>query len=571
VAERLFGIETEYGFSAFGKDGRPFSRPDALACVFDAVTADVASLPGLQGSGLYLQNGARLYVDCGMHPEVATAECSHPTELVRHVLAGDRILDAAARRTVSSSGDIGSLLFFKNNVDYAANTTWGCHESYLHRCSPDLLPKQILPHLVSRVIYTGAGGFNPLSPGIQFTLSPRASYLVSAVSADSTTSRGIFHTKDESLCRNYYRLHLICGESLCSETATWLKVGTTALVLALVEAGRTPGREVEIRDPVSALRTFAADPHAKSAVLLPSGAWVSALQIQRHYLRMAEESVGKSFMPPWAHEVCAKWREVLDRLEDAPRSVEKTLDWAIKRALFENRARRRGIPWDSLPLWNFVVSRLRQALGKANFGGSDVCVEDVLHPASPVREDVQQLSNYLRKRNLSWEGLRPFLELRQELFEIETRFGQLGERGVFTAMDREDVLDHRMPGVRPVENAVVSPPAIGRARLRGDSVRRFGSPRTNASGAALSPSGNGGGAPLPRERSPRRNTEGPSRYVCDWQGVWDAVGGRFLDLSNPFETEERWQETGPLSANARTYTRGGFRDLLSELGIAWPR
>ena len=49
------------------------------------------------------------------------------------------------------------------NVDYSGvPSTWGCHESYMHRvANPVAVPPQIVPHLVSRIIYTGAGGFTP--------------------------------------------------------------------------------------------------------------------------------------------------------------------------------------------------------------------------------------------------------------------------------------------------------------------------------------------------------------------------------------------------------------------------
>src|SRR5437762_13076927 len=121
-----------------------------------------------------------------------------------------------------------------------------------------------MPHLVSRVVYTGAGGFNNLSKGIEFTLSPRVAHLNRGVSGESTHHRGIFHTKGETLAgHDYQRLHLLCGESVCSETAAWLKLGTTALIVAMVDAGLSPGDAVQPRSPLDAIRTFARDPTCK--------------------------------------------------------------------------------------------------------------------------------------------------------------------------------------------------------------------------------------------------------------------------------------------------------------------
>src|SRR5207249_4593714 len=125
------------------------------------------------------------------------------------------------------------------------------HESYLHRGDPCVCPKQIVPHLASRLIYSGAGGFDPRSLGLDFSLSPRVSHLFNVKSSESTKDRGIFHTKDEPLSeKGFHRLHVICGESLSSRLASFLKVGTTALVVAMIEAGLQPGDDVELRSPI---------------------------------------------------------------------------------------------------------------------------------------------------------------------------------------------------------------------------------------------------------------------------------------------------------------------------------
>ena len=114
--------------------------------------------------------------------------------------------------------------------------------------------------LVSRIVFTGAGGFDNRAPGLQFLLSPRVPHLVRVVSNESMHTRGIFHTKDEPLCGGgYRRLHVLCGEALCSEASTWLRVATTALVVCLAEAGVDVSRSVQLTAPLGALRAFAAD------------------------------------------------------------------------------------------------------------------------------------------------------------------------------------------------------------------------------------------------------------------------------------------------------------------------
>lgn len=459
--QRLFGVETEYAFTALRRDGSPLDTQVAAQRFINLAKKRFPHLRDMHSHGLFLGNGSRLYVDSGSHPEMSTPECSNPWEVVRYLSAGDRILARLADELAANESEVANVTILKSNVDYSGSlSTWGCHESYLHTADPRTIPEQIIPHLVSRIVYTGAGGFDTASRGLKFTLSPRVSHLVNAVSDQSTHSRGIFHTKDESLCGDgYHRLHILCGESLCSQIATWLKIGSTALTVAMIEAGLRPGDGVGLASPLETMRRFAKDEKCSAAVTGTNGKNLTATAIQRHYLNLAEAHVHEPFMPSWAGDVVTVWRMILDRLEqDAPQSVATVLDWAIKLTLYKNR---------------------------------------------------------LGQRDLKLEGPVP-VGLKRELFEIDSRFGQLGERGIFTVMDRAGVLDHRTFGVGDIEHAVHNPPAVGRAALRGHCIKR------------LARDGN--------------------RYGCDWQGVWDLEGKRFLDLSNPFAAEERWRDTlGPRS------------------------
>lgn len=510
MKERLLGVETEYAINHLTARGQAMDRAVLLDRLLGLARQKLVHLPDCQ-AGMFLENGARFYVDCGLHPELTTPECATPAEVVRYIQAGERILDGLARQIEASHREPSEVYLFKCNVDYSGVfSTWGCHESYLHSTDPALLSRQILPHLVSRPVYTGAGGFNAMSAGLEFLLSPRVPFLERAVSHDSTRNRGIFHTKNESLsAAGYGRLHLLAGESLCSETATYLKVGTTALIVALIEAGRLPGEAVQLREPLEAMRAIARDPSLRHTASLAAGRWMTALGIQRHYLAQAEACLGSDFLPSWAEAVCQSWREILDRLENG--RVEKRLDWAIKLALFQARARRRGIPWESFRDWNHIVSTLNAALEQTEYRHKSIPAEKVIGAESPVAPAVAALGPYLEQHGLTWDGLRPFLDLRLELLEIDLRFGRLGERGIFAALDREGVLEHRLPATEGprVEEAVTSPPSAGRARLRSALIRRLSDVK-------------------------------PGRY-CDWHQIVDTRENRILDLSNPFETEEKWQ------------------------------
>ena len=170
MRDRIFGLETEYGVTATARDGKRIDNAEAAGELLNAARRSLPSVPGVNQSGLFLGNAARLYIDSG-HPEFATPEVSTPEAAVAYAAAGESILARLAEEVSRTRGWRVSLL--RGNVDYDAGVTYGRHESYLHVAEPDRLADQLLPHIVSRVIY-GAGGFNPKSQGIEFTLSPRS-------------------------------------------------------------------------------------------------------------------------------------------------------------------------------------------------------------------------------------------------------------------------------------------------------------------------------------------------------------------------------------------------------------
>jgi hypothetical protein len=507
VAERLMGIETEYAITSMAPPPNGMSHEAIVNKLMEMARTRLLHLPDL-GSGVYLENGSRLYIDYGNHPEVGTPECANPWDVVRYTLAGERMLAELTSEIERDQPGV-RVMVFKSNVDYAGSfATWGCHESYMHRADPFSLSDDIVPHLVTRIIYTGAGGFNSLLTGLEFTLSPRVPHLMNVVSNNSTSDRGIFHTKDESLSKpGFHRLHVICGESLCSEKAMWLKAGTTALVVAMAEAGLHPGRGTALASPLQAMQTIASDPSCKASFETIDGKFLSAIEIQYHYLTLAERHLSISQMPPWAEAVCREWRATLNLLLDAPDSVATALDWAIKRALYSSYTSGKGIEWDSLHHWTPVLTDLRLYHDVSDDYAAPFTADYILDRRGPMRNRVEALTPVVCEGGLSWDSLEAVLALRKELLEIDVRFGELGGRGIFANLDGAGVLRHSKTGVDGIEYAMNHPPVIGRARVRGEVVRRL---------AAY------------------------GYYRCDWQGVADFRNKLLLDLSDPFETEERW-------------------------------
>jgi hypothetical protein len=514
-------MENEYAVSAIDARGVRLDQGPLLDALLGRVRARLPYLMDDHGHGIFLQNGARFYVDAGGHPEFTTPECSNPWDVVRYVRAGESTLVTAAAGVFAHA----ATSLYRCNVDYSGSgSTWGCHESYMHRADLTRLPAQLIPHLVSRVVYSGAGGFDNVSPGVKFTLSPRATHVCTDISNESTSRRGIYHTKDESLCGgDYHRLHITFGESLCSDLAVWLKMGTTALVVALCEAGLRPGDAVALRAPVKAAHLVAGDPTCTAVVATASGPR-SAVAIQRHYLGQVEAQLGAAFLPPWAEGVCRRWRDTLDRLDGGWEDVATTLDWAIKLALFRDRVRRRGLAWESLAAWTTVAEKISAALGHTTFANRPLRSRFLCGLLLPIQDEVQRLMPFVRQAGLEWDAFGSFLDLRDELFEIDTRFGQLGHRGLFAGLDDSGMLVHRVEGAGDIARAIETPPDVPRARLRGQLVRQL--------------AGN------------------DERYCCDWEGVWDCEEGKRVDLRDPFGTTANWQDwPGPAHFMGRIQRR----------------
>jgi proteasome accessory factor A len=473
--EILFGMETELAFSALQSGASEpnqetlFELQGPLAsavsgAVLDSMAGDlmgladqqIPSLRDMQANGLYFANGSRLYMDAGRHPEFCTPECRSPEELVRWQLAGEQMLARLVEELMKLRPDF-SVALFRCNVDYGGSqNTWGCHESYQHRSSEDQMSKHLIPHLVSRIVYCGAGGLNNRVEQAQFLISPRVPHLVHAVGADSQRERSLYHTKNEPLGgEGFNRLHLICGESNCSQLATYLKFGTTALIVRLIDAGVCRGDELQFHRPLQAMNKFARDPECRAKRRVRKGGRLTAIEIQREYLAMVEEHLGADFMPDWAARVCERWRDVLDRLERDPSSLSTSLDWTIKHALFEDRIARSSSSWTDLTT-----------------GGG----------------------------------------LGAELCEIDTRFGQLGQAGLFYRLDQAGVLDHRLTELGSVEDATSAPPPDGRAEVRGRAIRE-------------------------RHADPDRD-----RYKCCWHMIIDQDNGRVYDMSDPYGLSASWRE-----------------------------
>ena len=333
---RIFGLETEYGVTCAAQDGRGLSADEVARYLFRKVVAWGRS------SNVFLRNGSRLYLDVGSHPEYATAECDDVRQLVTHDRAGERILEglvADAQQRLEHEGLPGTIHLFKNNTDSAGNS-YGCHENYLVRRQGDFsrLSDVLVPFLITRQILTGAGKVLATPRGAVYCLSQRADHIWEAVSSATTRSRPIINTRDEphADAEHYRRLHVIVGDSSMSETTTMLKVGTTDLLLRMIEAG-VPMREMALENPIRAIREISHDMTGMHPITMANGRTVTAVDLQEEYLtRVTDFLAGEGGPTPENKQVLDLWERGLRALRTGDLSlVERELDWVIKYKLIE--------------------------------------------------------------------------------------------------------------------------------------------------------------------------------------------------------------------------------------------
>lgn len=296
-----------------------------------------------------LTNGARFYVDHA-HPEYSAPEVDNPLDAVIWDKAGELIMHRAGVESAATEGN-AELKLYKNNVD-GKGASYGAHENYLVRRDVDFdgLTVSLAPHLLSRQVFCGAGrvglGQSGERPGFQ--LSQRADYIEVLTGLETTLRRGIINTRDEPHAPDemWRRLHVIIGDANMAELATYLKIGTTCLVLDAIEAG-VDFSDLLPSDPVDAVHVISHDPSLRATVELPDGRRLSGLGLQREILaRVTGFLADTADQPEWAPDVLAQWRQILDDLESDPASCADRLDWPAKLGLLEGFRAREDLGWD---------------------------------------------------------------------------------------------------------------------------------------------------------------------------------------------------------------------------------
>ncbi len=306
-------------------------------------------------ANVILTNGARLYVDHA-HPEYSTPEVTTPLDIVRWDKAGEQVMLDASRRAAQVPG-AAPIVLYKNNTDNKG-ASYGAHENFLMRRSTPFadIVRHLTPFFVSRQVICGAGRVGRGQDGREegFQLSQRADFFEVEVGLETTLKRPIINTRDEPHAdpEKYRRLHVIIGDANLAEVSTYLKLGTTALVLSMIEE-KFISVDLSVDGAVSALRSISHDPSLTRTITLQDGRNLTGVQLQLEYLDLARKFVEDRYgadADPQTVDVLARWESVLDRLERDPMSLAGELDWVAKLKLLEQYRSRDGLAWDDAKL-----------------------------------------------------------------------------------------------------------------------------------------------------------------------------------------------------------------------------
>ncbi|MBF9068514.1 depupylase/deamidase Dop [Streptacidiphilus fuscans] len=438
---RVMGIETEYGISVPGhpnanamltssqivnayaaamhrarrarwdfEEENPLRDARGFDLARDAADASQLTDEDIGLANIILTNGARFYVDHA-HPEYSSPEVTNPRDAVLWDKAGERVMEEAANRALQLPG-AQPIHLYKNNTDNKG-ASYGTHENYLmKRATPfaDIV-RHLTPFFVSRQVVTGAGrvGINQDGSAQGFQLSQRADYFEVEVGLETTLKRPIINTRDEphADAEKYRRLHVIIGDANLSEISTYLKLGTTALVLSMIEDSFITV-DLVVDQPVRTLHQVSHDPSLQHLIQLRSGRKLTGVQLQMEYCELARKYVEDRYgqdADEQTRDILDRWEDVLGKLERDPMSLSRQLDWVAKKEILEGYRRRDDLDWDDarLHLVDLQYADVRREKGLYNRLVARGRMERLLDDAEVLRaahEPPEDTRAYFRGRCL---------------------------------------------------------------------------------------------------------------------------------------------------------------------------
>jgi proteasome accessory factor A len=480
------------------QDIRQLDSGDPLAEMLDSeqpIRAETyMAAYGWDYSSLMLPNGSRFYIDHA-HPEYCTAETRLPRTAVAADKAGEIIVERARQRANTSRALAAGeeIAIYKNNSDHKGNS-YGCHENYLLSASlyEDLIMRRfhrtlrvLIPFLTSRAIFCGSGkvGAENEKAADGYQLTQRADFFETLLGLQTTHNRPLINTRDEPHAARdqYRRLHVILGDANMAEYSTFLKIGTTQIVLSMLEDNAI-ALNFTFDDPIDAYQAISRDLTFNRPLQLDSGGTITALEMQRLFYAAAREYV-EAKASEFADDLLAAYREVLhvwadtlDKLGRDWRLLSTRLDWAIKRNLMERYLAGQRTDWAQVALWELPIEltldQTREMLGE-----SPEAVQAAIKRLHGVRGSY--LESYMARHALSyadyWRQREIYFGLRRldlEYHDIR-RGAEPRQNGMFYRLQASGAVERLLTDAE-IEPFIMTPPEDTRAYLRGMLLARFG-------------------------------------------------------------------------------------------------
>lgn len=507
-----FGLESE--FAIHSPNSLSGARVESLAaaeCFLAAVAKRLApSLPFRCPERGIMCEAGRFYIDGGGHPEFCTAEATSPDESLRLLAVGRTAM-------IEAAADLGVELF-SANTDHQGSS-WGCHENISVQRPADIVVQGLVSHLISRVIYTGAGGLGTAS-GISFSLSPREAVIRGVFSEGYNR----FFSNREALDHRS-RVHLVCGENNLSGLSNWLKMGTTAALVHLIDHGTVPDAAMAPLNPIKAMHVFSHDPSCTAAVPTPGGDR-TAIEIQRYLVYFVRQHL--TSLPDWASRLVNTWDDILDRIEfGGIAAVDKMIDWPTKYCLFQSILQANGTNWEELKVLNSVIHRIAICV-RGGRAPRDEALRFLIRDRQRLDPEVRKDCEFrLATAGLSWDAVEQAMSTRWNLCAADLKYGYLFPAGTHSVWSDAGVMNDAPPPKTAGEYGVTVP----RVEMRNRAIRKLA---------------------------------GLEGAWANWKSVGKQCG-RTLDLSDPFSRKARWKR--PKSYDCRApdpleLLRRRVRDLM---------
>ncbi len=522
----LMGTETEYSMSGRGAGSRPVVRLHLHRLLVDATRAEHPWLPDIRtSSGIYMDNGSRYYLDTGEHNELSSPELSTPRQVAEYDRAAERILLRA--KTVVQQRRGVDVCITKNNINFGRpdGAAWGQHEAYTCWIPIAAAARQLIPHLVSRIPYAGAGCLSANPLGMGYELSQRARHMTRPIGSSTTQDRAIFCTRvskpSDVSDAGWTRLNLISKDSQRCSFGMYLTYGVTGLLLMIANEGHPIGRGVALKNPVAAMQAFSLDPWLQAKVPLANGKMATAIEIQRAYLDQARPHVESGELPDWTVEVLGHWKATLDQLEADPLGLADRLDVYLKLAIVNRQLGRAGASWKELHRALQDLDGLRRSVHTPVVRA--ILMEDDRGLDGEHRTSYVQVSETLRARRCD----RRWLSLAVQLQAMEMNYHELG--GLFDKLDAAGHVDSVVVTPEAVDHAIHNPPPGGRAEARSKTIAEY---------------------------------SGQTSWACDWQYVINQEEEKWVDLRDPFAPDRK---VTPLDPRFKRPRRPRLAELLGRL------